>query len=150
MENYKIKLINKKLLKEYNNDYYILKKTIRIGGLMAFNLYSEIIKKEFEINYPIVINKNDAMIKQDFEIKNIFSINSILHNNVNVGAYKLKRISKLKMNFDFISGHDADKFTPVEEVIKNLLIKYSHISNRARHGISKLKECDIVNQLISK
>ena len=29
VENYKIKLINKKLLKEYNNDYYILKKTIR-------------------------------------------------------------------------------------------------------------------------
>ena len=117
---------------------------------MAFNLYSGIIKKEFEIDYPIVINKNDDMIKQEFEIKNIFSTDSILHNNVNVGAYKLNRISKLKMNFNFISEHDADKFAPVEEVIKNLLIKYSHISNRARHGISKLKECDIVDETTNK
>lgn len=150
VENYKIKLINKKVLKDYNDDYYILKKTIRVGGLMAFNLYSGIIKKEFEIDYPIVINKNDDMIKQEFEIKNIFSTDSILHNNVNAGAYKLNRISKLKMNFNFISEHDADKFAPVEEVIKNLLIKYSHISNRARHGISKLKECDIVDETTNK
>lgn len=69
---------------------------------MAYNLYSGKIKEEFEINYPIVINKNDNKIKQEFEIKNIFPTDSILHNNVNIGAYKLKRISKLEMNFNFI------------------------------------------------
>ena len=99
VENYKKKLMNKKLLENYNADYYVLKKTIKVGGLMAYNLYSGKIKKEFEINYPIVINKSDDMIKQEFKIKNIFSIDSILHNNVNIGAYKLKKISKLEINF---------------------------------------------------
>jgi len=150
VENYKQKLKDKKVLKEYSDDYYILKKTIRIGGLMAYNLYSGVIKKEFEVNYPVVINKTDEMLKQEFEIKNVFSTDSILHNNVNIGAYKLKRVSKLEMNFSFISEHDADKFAPVEKVIKNLLIKYSHISNQARHGISKLKECDIVDEITNK
>ncbi len=150
VENYKKKLMNKKLLENYNADYYVLKKTIKVGGLMAYNLYSGKIKKEFEINYPIVINKSDDMIKQEFKIKNIFSIDSILHNNVNIGAYKLKKISKLEINFNFISEHNADKFSPVEEIIKNLLIKYSHISKHARHGISKFKECDIVDETTNK
>lgn len=150
VENYKLKLIKRKLLKEYNDNYYILKKTIKIGGLMAFNLYSGVIKKEFEVDNPIVINRSDKMLKQELKIKNIFSTDSILHNNVNVGAYRLKRISKLEVNFNFISEHDADKFIPVEETIKNLLIKYSYISVQARHGISKLKECDIVDETTNK
>lgn len=150
VENYKIKLINKKLLKDYNDDYYILKKTIRIGGLMAYNLYSGETKEEFEIDYPIVINKNDNIIKQQLLIKNIFSIDDGLHNNVNAGAYKLKKISKLELSFNFISEQDSDKFSPIEEVIKNLLIKYSHISNQARHGISNSKECDIVDEITNK
>ncbi len=150
VENYKTKLIDNKFLKDYDANYYILKKTIKIGGLMAYNLYSGTIKKEFEVSHPIIINKTDDMLKDEFKIKNIFSTESILHNNVNAGAYKLKSINKLKMNFDFISEHDPDKFAPVEEIIKKLLIKYSYISDQARHGKSKLKECDIVDEINNK
>ncbi len=150
VEAYKNKLISKKVLKEYNDEFYMLKKTIKIGGLMAYNLYSGKSKKEFESENPIVINNTDDILKQEFEIKNIFSIESILHNNVNIGAYKLKKISKLDMNFYFISEHDGDTFSPVEEVIKNLLIKYSYITKQARHGISRLKECDIVDEKTNK
>lgn len=150
VEDYKRKLIHKKVLKHYNNNYYILKRTIKIGGLMAYNLYSGKTKKEFEIDYPIVINKNDNMIKLESKTKNIISTDWILHSNLNMSAFKLKRISKLEMNFNFISEHNADRFIPVEEVIKNLLIKYHYISNQARHGISNLKECDIVDEATNK
>ena len=150
VEIYKQKLITKKCLKDYNEDYYILRNTIKIGGLMAYNLYFGEIKKEFERVNPIVINTNDTLIKQELHMKNILSINSILHNNFCIDAYKLKKISTLEMNFDFISEHDPDKFSPVEEIIKKRLIKYSYISDQSRHGIASLKECDIVDEINGK
>lgn len=150
VEDYKTKLIKKRVLKDYNQYYYILKKTIKIGGLMAYNLFAGENKEKFDINYPIVINSKYDSFGNEYYIKNIFSTDSILHTNVAISSYKLKKVSSLKMNFDFIREHEPNKFSPIERVIKDLLVRYSYIDKRARHGIDTLKECDIVDEKNSK
>lgn len=144
VENYKNKLIESRILKSLNLDYYVLKKTIRIGGLMAYNLYAGELKDEFEINYPIVLNYDK--IEKEFKIKNIYSIDNIFYNNLNIDAFRLEKISNIYMNFDFINEHNPNKFMPVEETIKNQLIKFNYITSKARHGLVKDKECDIVDE----
>ncbi len=150
VEDYKKRLLNRRYIKEYNSNNYVLKKTINTGGLMAYNLHSDELKKGFEIDYSIVINNNDNKLNDEFRYKNIYTTDSIIHINVDMCAYKLKKISKLELNFSFISGHNADHFTPIEKTVKELLIKHSYISEQARHGIANMKECDIVDDLNNK
>lgn len=150
VENYKESLKRKKLLKRYDDNYYQLNKTIKVGGLMAFNLCSKELKKEFEIDYPIVINHRDEAIKQEFEINNIVSTDSIFHNNVNINALKMIDISELESNFDFISEHDPNNFSPIENLIKKILISFNYISKVSRHGIAEKDECDIVDEITGK
>lgn len=61
-------------------------------------------------------------------------------------SLRIKEISKVQIDFSFISEHNGDQFSPIEELFFDELSKRNIISKNARHGITDNKKCDIVDE----
>jgi len=145
VNNLKDKLIqDRKLIKM--RDGYLLRKNLKVGFLMAYNLYSGELKTEIEDR------ANDIHLsKSTLEINSLVKgelVSTDNENYIELNKYcqKLEKVCILKLNYKFIEGASSDDFSKIESYIANLLHKHKYISGNYRHGVTNDKECDIVDE----
>lgn len=128
---------------EYNN-YYKLKKTVRVGALMAYNLYKgELVTKPA---HEAIIRTNDKKIIEDLDLENIYPTDSVILNYENMDSMKLEAIYDVDLEFSELSNQDPNEFSNIETLFFETLKKEGIISKDSRHGLTEKKECDIVDE----
>ncbi len=145
VNDFREKLLKKGLLLD-NGDNYILKDSIKIGAIMAYNLHCGEFKNEIESNNDIVINSLDESIIDEFKIKNIFSTDAKLRNSLSLDSMELLKLQEIEMDFSVLSDHNPNKFSKLEKIFCDLLMQEKIISTNVRHGIIENNECDIVDE----
>lgn len=142
---YKKKLINTKKLLD-KGEYYVLKETIKVGALMAYNLHTGELEQNIDSKNDIIINHNDKKIIDEFGIDNVYSTDAILRNNEYKDSMLIDSIYEISVNFDTLSNQNPDEFSEVEKLFYNVLIDEKIIYSDSRHGKTENKECDIVDE----
>ena len=146
VEDLKQNLLQTNMLKDIGNKY-LLKKDIKIGALMAYNLYCGTQKKEFDNPNPIVISETtDKNIADEFQFENIFSTDSIIPKAFEKNSRKIEHIYNFNIRKEFLVGNNPNQFSEIEKLAYDILILEKIISNDARHGETSKNECDIVDE----
>lgn len=138
-------LRKKGLLTECKNNYR-LKKSIKVGALMAYNLHTGKLEKNIKSNNNLVIRRNDKKLKEEFDLENIYSTDSDIRNFENMDSMKIDNICEVELDFSKLSNHNPDQFSDVELLFFDVLKQENIIDKNSRHGISGNKECDIVDE----
>lgn len=127
---------------------FVLKENIKVGLLMAYNLYSDSKKTEMEN-----LSKSITLLNPYPELGDIFkgeivSSGNELYINLNRKCVKLDSVWKFELNYDFLRGAEPSIFSESESFVSTLLLKHGFITSNFRHGITELDECDIVDESI--
>ena len=110
---YRSNLLERKLLID-EGEYYILKNTINIGGLMAANLHSGTLVDVIESDNDLIINHRDSKTINDFAIDNVYSTDSEIRNNEYKDSLVLSDIYEIGLDFTPFNYHDPDTFSEIE------------------------------------
>lgn len=128
--------LNKRnLLLDCKNNYK-LKKSIKIGALMAYNLHSGELEKNIESDNDIVIRHDDKKVIEEFDFENIYSTDSKIRNYEHMDSMIIDSIYEVELDFSKLSNHNPDQFSDVELLFFDVLKKENIISNNSRHGLS--------------
>lgn len=138
--------LNKRnLLLDCKNNYK-LKKSIKIGALMAYNLHTGELENNIESDNDIVIRHDDKKVIEEFDFENIYSTDSKIRNYEHMDSMIIDSIYEVELDFSKLSNHNPDQFSDVELLFFDVLKKENIISKNSRHGLSDNNECDIVDE----
>lgn len=144
VNNFRESLKRRGLLLDCKNNYK-LKKTIRVGSLMAYNLHKGELEKSIGSNNSIVIRHDDEKNIEAFVAGNIYSTDSNIRNYERMDSMVIDSIYEVDLDFSKLSNHNPNEFSDVELLFFDVLKKERIISENSRHGLSDKRECDIVD-----
>lgn len=145
---FKDSLIQSKKVKK-EKDKYILKENIRVGILMAYNLFSDNLKIEIEdASNPIRLFRNMPTFR-DIVNGEMISTDNEHFKRLNRYCLRIDSIWKFQLDYSFLEGNKDIEFSKSEKFVANLLLKHGFITEGYRHGDTKQKECDIVDESLN-
>lgn len=133
-----------------NKHGLFVKKNIKVGLLMAYNLFSDSEKTEIDdLSTHIALFKHYPGLIDIFP-GGVVSTNDELFINLNRYCFKLDTVSKFRLNYEFLRGTEPNVFSKTERFVAELLMKHKIISRNYRHGNAEKDECDIVDETLGK
>lgn len=147
VEEYKRKLIMRRYLVD-EGEYYICRRNITTGLLMAYNMHCGYLVKEMP-QFKVVINGNegeDVEIKDAFAFKNLISADNLFRKRISKDSYRIEIICKAEYNRDFYEGKKKTGLSSIEQFVADALIEAKVLENY-RVGDPEKKECDLVDEI---
>lgn len=147
VEKFKKRLLQRKLLKDMRT-YWIIQKPIRTGLLMAVNLHAgELITKN-PYEQTIFVDEADAIkLEGKFPEKQLCVSDSFLVMNSLRDTLRFCNTYIMEIDKGAFTNHGADNFGRDEEFVLKILQARGVLSSSARHGLSDLREADIVDEI---
>lgn len=143
----KQRLLQRKVLKDMGM-YWELKKPLRTGSLMAFNLHTGKLEKEPLYHQDVVVTKTEAeKLKGKFPEKQMCVTDSEIVMNSIRDTQRFSGINIMEVNEEVLKNHGSDSFGKDEEFVLEVLQEKGIISTSARHGDPKIGEADIVDEV---
>lgn len=143
----KQRLLQRKVLKDMGT-YWELKKPLRTGNLMAFNLHAGQLVKESLYHQDVVVTKSEAeQLKGKFPEKQICVADSEIVMNSIRDTQRFSSVNIMKVDGTVLKNHGSDDFGKDEEFALKILQAKGVISTCVRHGDPKIDEADIVDEI---
>jgi hypothetical protein len=147
VEEFKQKLLKHKNLKDVGA-YWILKKNIRTGLLMAINLHTGQYVKESPYKQDIIVTSEEAAeLKDKLPEKNVCVTDSEIVMKSICDTLRFSSTSIVEVNADTMIHHGSDSFGCEEAFALKVVKQRGIVSRSARHGYSDKKEADIVDEI---
>lgn len=145
VEAFKQNLLQRKLLKD-EGTHWSLKKPLRTGCLMAFNLHAgRLVTKPF-YNQDIIVSEAEASaLDGKLEERQICVTDSEIVMNSVRDCLRFSSVNIMEVDRSIFAHHGEDSFGKEEEFVLKILQKQGVVSEAARHGEARKKEADIVD-----
>lgn len=142
----KQRLLQRKVLKDMGT-YWELKKPLRTGNLMAFNLHTGQLVKESLYHQDVVVTKSEAeKLKGKFPEKQVCVTDSEIVMNSIRDTQRFSSVNIMEVDKEVFNHHGSDSFGREEAFVLKILQEQGVVSASARHGESGKKEADIVDE----
>ena len=146
VENFKKRLLQRNSLKDMHT-HWTLRKPIRTGLLMAVNLHNGQLISKNPYKQDIFVNEADAVrLKGKFPEKQLCVSDSFLVMNSLRDTLRFCSTNIMEIDKGALTNHGADNFGRDEAFVLKILQERGIVSSSARHGLSDLKEADIVDE----
>lgn len=147
VEEFKRKLFVRKLLKDAGT-YWILKKNLRTGHLMADNLHMGSLVEDTLYKQDIIVSSDEAIrLYGKLPEKNICVTDSKIVMKSICDTLRFSSINIMEVNKEFLTHQGSDTFGQDEAFVLKFLQERGVISPSARHGLATKKEADIVDEI---
>lgn len=146
VEEFKQRLLQRKVLKDMGT-HWELRKPVRTGNLMAFNLHTGQFVKESLYHQDIVVTKADAArLKDKFPEKQVCVTDSEIVMNSIRDTQRFSSVNIVEVDESVLKNHGSDSFGKDEAFVLKILQEKGIVSETARHGDPKIDEADIVDE----
>lgn len=143
----KQRLLQRKVLKDMGT-YWELKKPLRTGNLMAFNLHTGQLVKESLYHQDVVVTKSEAeKLKGKFPEKQVCVTDSEIVMNSIRDTQRFSSVNIMEVDKEVFNHHGSDSFGREEAFVLKILQEQGVVSASARHGKSGKEEADIVDEI---
>lgn len=150
-----VELLKQRLLKRgllaNRGKFWVTKKPIYTGLLMALNLNSDFIVRENPFKDTLYVDSYTAKkLEGQFPEKDLWVTDSELLSNNYREVLKVKKIFKMDINNEFLVNHESSSFGNDEKFVLQIFQEQGIISPSARHGVAKCNEADIVDEQLGQ
>lgn len=150
VEIFKQRLLQRKALKDAGS-HWILKKPLRTGFLMAFNLHAGQFVKETFYHQDIIVSEAEAAeLDGKLQEKQICVTNSEIVMKSIRDILRFSSVNIMEIDKEVFNHHGSDSFGKEEEFVLKVLQERGVVSTSARHGEAGKKEADIVDETIGE
>lgn len=142
----KQRLLQRKVLKDMGT-YWELKKSLRTGILMAFNLHTGQLVKESLYHQNVVVTESEAeKLKGKFPEKQVCTTDSEIVMKSIRDTQRFSSVNIVEVDKEVLNHHGSDSFGKEEAFVLKILQEQGVVSASARHGEAGKNEADIVDE----
>ena len=115
--------------------HWVLKKPLRTGALMAFNLHTGQLVKEPHYHQDIIVSEADASeLDGKFQEKQICVTNAEIVMKSICDTLRFSSVNIMEVDKEVFNHHGSDSFGKEEEFVLKILKERGVVSASERHG----------------